>query len=86
MAWITHYDLELYQIDVKIAFLNGNLEKEVYMDQPKELYVKENEHMVCKFKKSIYRLKQDSDNGILSIMIQLLSLVLRKILLIGVYI
>ena len=30
----THYDYEIWQMNVKIAFLNGNLEKEIYMMQP----------------------------------------------------
>ena len=60
MAIIAHYDLELHQIDVKTAFLNGNLDEEVYMDQPEELSVEGKEHMVCKLKKSIYGLKQAS--------------------------
>jgi len=34
MALVAHYDLELHQMDVKIAFLNGNLEEDIYMDQP----------------------------------------------------
>ena len=34
MALMAHYDLELHQMDVKTVFLNGNLNEEVYMDQP----------------------------------------------------
>ena len=60
MALVAHYDLELHQMDVKTAFLNGNLEEEVYMDQPEGFSVKGKEHMVCKLKRSIYGLKQAS--------------------------
>ena len=38
MALVAHYDLELYQMDVKTAFLNGDLEKNVYIAQPKKFY------------------------------------------------
>jgi len=60
MALIAHYDLELHQMDVKIDFLNGNLEEEVFMDQPEGFSVEGKKHMVCKLKKSIYGLKQSS--------------------------
>jgi hypothetical protein len=33
MILVFCYDLELYQIDMKITFLNGNVVEEVYMDQ-----------------------------------------------------
>jgi hypothetical protein len=35
MALVAHYDLELHQMDVKTAFLNEDLEENVYMAQPK---------------------------------------------------
>ena len=53
----THYDYEIWQMDVKIAFLNGNLEEEIYMMQPECFIAKNQEHMVCKLKRSIYGLK-----------------------------
>ena len=57
MALVAHYDLELHQMDVKTAFLNGDLEKNVCMDQPIGFSAEEREHIVCKLKKSIYSLK-----------------------------
>ena len=60
LALVAHLDLELQQMDVKTAFLNGDLEEEVYMKQPKGFSSREGEHLVCKLKKSIYGLKQAS--------------------------
>jgi len=34
LVLVVHVDLELFQIDVKIVFLNGNLKKGIYMNQP----------------------------------------------------
>ena len=34
MALVAHFDFDLHQMDVKTTFLNGNLEEEVYMNQP----------------------------------------------------
>ena len=60
MALVAHYDLELHQMDVKTAFLNGDLEEEVYMSQPEGFIIEGQADMVCKLKKSIYGLKQAS--------------------------
>ena len=64
MALVAHYDLELHQMDVKTAFLNGDLYENVYMAQPKGFVVEGKEHMGCRLKKSIYGLKQASSSGI----------------------
>ncbi|CAN6577852.1 unnamed protein product [Malus baccata var. baccata] len=47
-------------MDVKTAFLNGDLEEDIYMKQPEGFEVKGREKLVCKLKKSIYGLKQAS--------------------------
>ena len=47
-------------MDVKTIFLNGELDEEIYMDQPLCFESKEKEHKVCKLKRSIYGLKQAS--------------------------
>ena len=44
----THYDYEIWQMDVKTTFLNGNLEEEIYMVQPEGFIAKNQEHMICK--------------------------------------
>ncbi|OWZ00501.1 LOW QUALITY PROTEIN: Transposable element [Phytophthora megakarya] len=51
-------DLEVHQMDVKTAFLNGYLEEEIYMAQPEGFKIPVKEHLVCKFLTSLYGLKQ----------------------------
>ena len=48
--------LQIHQMDVKTAFLNGNLDREIYMDQPED-FVVGNIGMKCKLRTSIYGLK-----------------------------
>ena len=60
MALVAHFDIELHQMDVKTAFLNGDLYEDVYMKQPEGFKLEGQEHLVCKLKKSIYGLKQAS--------------------------
>ena len=58
MTLVAHYDLKVHQMDVKNAFLNENLDEEVFMNQLEDLMVEVKENMVCKLKMSIYELKQ----------------------------
>ena len=52
-------DLYLEQLDVKTIFLHGDLEKEIYMQQPQGYEFKWKDNLVCKLKKSLYGLKKD---------------------------
>ena len=54
------HDFELEQLDVKIAFLHGELEEDIYMQQPKDFVVSSKEDCVCLLKKSLYGLNQSS--------------------------
>uniref|UniRef100_A0A2N9GF09 Integrase catalytic domain-containing protein n=1 Tax=Fagus sylvatica TaxID=28930 RepID=A0A2N9GF09_FAGSY len=58
LALVAHQDLELEQLDVKTAFLHGNLEEEIFMVQPKGFKQPGTENLVCRLMKSLYGLKQ----------------------------
>jgi len=60
LAIVAHMDLKLYQMDVRTVFLNGELNEEIYMDQPLGFETKGQERKVCKLKRYIYGLKQAS--------------------------
>jgi hypothetical protein len=51
-------DLEMHQMDVKTAFLNGDLEEEIYMEQPEGFVEEGQEDLVCKVNKALYGLRQ----------------------------
>ena len=60
MTLVAHFDLELHQINVKTTFLNGDINKMIYMMQLENFVSGYTKSMVCKLKKSIYGLKQAS--------------------------
>ncbi|GJZ62862.1 retrotransposon protein, putative, ty1-copia subclass [Tanacetum coccineum] len=60
IAIAVFYDYEIWQMDVKTAFLNGYLSEEVYMEKPKGFVNPKFPNRVCKLKRSIYGLKQAS--------------------------
>ena len=60
LSIVVHYDYEIWKMDVKTAFLNDNLEEEIYILQPESFIANNQKHMVCKLKMSIYGLKQAS--------------------------
>ena len=52
------HNLKIHQMDVKTAFLNGDLDKEIYMEQPEGFIIPGQEKKVCRLVKSLYGLKQ----------------------------
>lgn len=57
MSLLAEFDLEIEKMYVKITFLHGNIEEEIYMKQPEGFTMKGKEELVCRLKKSLYGLK-----------------------------
>jgi hypothetical protein len=60
LAIDAYFDYEIWQMDIKTAFLNGNIEEELDMVQPEGFVYPKDANKVCKLQRSIYGLKQAS--------------------------
>ncbi|KAL6335550.1 hypothetical protein AAG906_030679 [Vitis piasezkii] len=54
LGLVASMNLEIEQLDVKTTFLHGDLEEEIYMEQPEVFTIKGKEYLVCQLKKSLY--------------------------------
>ena len=57
LSAVMHFDMELQQMDVKTAFLHGNLDEFIVMEQPEGFVDKQYPNKVCRLKRSLYGLK-----------------------------
>jgi len=57
LALTAHFDLQLFEMDVKIAFLNGNFKEQIYVDQPICFVSKVEEDKACHLDRCMYGLK-----------------------------
>jgi hypothetical protein len=58
IALVASMGWKLHQMDVKTTFLNGEIEEEVYIEQPEGFVTRNEKSHVCRLKKSLYGLKQ----------------------------
>ncbi|GJY90588.1 retrovirus-related pol polyprotein from transposon TNT 1-94 [Tanacetum coccineum] len=58
VTYAAHKNMIIYQMDVKMAFLNGELKEEFYISQPEGFVDQDNPSHVYKLKKALYGLKQ----------------------------
>eukprot|EP00253_Pinus_taeda_P024914 PITA_24914 len=58
LALSSFQKLKVFQMDVKSAFLNGDLNEEVYIEQPDGFILGNDPNLVCRLKKALYGLKQ----------------------------
>jgi hypothetical protein len=69
---------KLHQMDVKTTFLNGDIEEEIYIEQPNGFVIHEKESHVCRLKKALYGLKQAPSSWYARIYGHLMSLGFKK--------
>ena len=65
LAIASHLNFKLYQIDIKSIFLNGILQEEVYVEQPKGFVDSHRPNDVYKLKRAFYGLKQALGHGMI---------------------
>ena len=58
LSFVAQLNIELEQLDVKTIFLHGDLEEAIYISQPKGFREARKEDLVCRLRKSLYRLMQ----------------------------
>ena len=68
LAIAAFYDYEIWQMDVKTAFLNGFLKEELYMTQPEGFVNPKSVNKMCKLQRSIYDLCKHLGDGIYTLM------------------
>ena len=58
IALATKYDWVLHRLDVKYAFLNGELKEEIYLEHSEGFFKLGQEQLVCKLKNTLYGLNK----------------------------
>lgn len=61
---LVNLEWDLYQLDTKNAFFNGDLQEKVLMDTPSRFINNTNKHKVCKLENSSYGVKQSPEHGL----------------------
>jgi len=79
IAFASIHSLIVHQMNMKTAFLNGDLDEEIHMEQPEGFVVLEQEYKVCKLIKSLYGLKQASKQLYEKLIAQLQHKALRQV-------